>query len=72
MRRRGHPHGLVLCSAVLAPGRVHRCAARSTRGGHLMSAIVRPTLEVVLTESPGFLKRQTDPATGLALIRISP
>jgi predicted DNA-binding protein with PD1-like motif len=44
----------------------------STRGGHLMSAIVRPTLEVVLTESPGFLKRQTDPATGLALIRISP
>ena len=39
-------------------------------GGHLLSAKVRPTLEVILTESPGHLKRVHDPQTGLALIRI--
>ncbi len=39
-------------------------------GGHLLSAKVRPTLEVILTESPGYLKRVHDPETGLALIRI--
>lgn len=42
----------------------------STCGGHLLRAIVRPTLEVVLTDSPQYLKREFDPATGLALIRI--
>jgi predicted DNA-binding protein with PD1-like motif len=42
----------------------------STCGGHLLSAHVRPTLEVMLTESPAYLKREHDPATGLALIRI--
>jgi uncharacterized protein len=42
----------------------------SACGGHLLSATVRPTLEVILTESPGYLKRIYDPATGLALIRI--
>jgi uncharacterized protein len=41
-----------------------------TRGGHLLEARVRPTLEVVVTESPGYLKRERDPASGLALIRI--
>jgi uncharacterized protein len=38
-------------------------------GGHLLSAKVRPTLEVVLTESPAHLKRVHDPRSGLALIR---
>ncbi len=38
-------------------------------GGHLLSAKVRPTLEVILTESPGYLQRVHDPATGLTLIR---
>jgi predicted DNA-binding protein with PD1-like motif len=42
----------------------------SVRGGHLMEAHVRPTLEVVLNESPEHLQRQTDPETGLALIRV--
>ena len=42
----------------------------NTRGGHLLEAAVRPTLEVILTESPGHLKRVHDPETGLALIRI--
>lgn len=39
------------------------------RGGHLMEARVRPTLEVVLVESPVHLRKQMDPETGLALIR---
>jgi predicted DNA-binding protein with PD1-like motif len=39
-------------------------------GGHLLAAKVRPTLEVILTESPGYLRRRHDPASGLALIRI--
>ena len=39
-------------------------------GGHLMEAHVRPTLEVILVESPGHLQRQYDPETGLALIRV--
>ena len=37
-------------------------------GGHLIEAVVRPTLEVVLTESPAHLRRTKDPETGLALI----
>ncbi|HEX6533673.1 MAG TPA: PPC domain-containing DNA-binding protein [Gemmatimonadaceae bacterium] len=42
----------------------------SARGGHLLEAHVRPTLEVVLTESPTHLQRQPDPVSGLALIRL--
>jgi predicted DNA-binding protein with PD1-like motif len=42
----------------------------TTRGGHLLEAHVRPTLEVVLTESPDHLKKRTDEETGLALIDI--
>jgi len=37
-------------------------------GGHLLKGIVRPTLEVIITESPSHLQRRHDPATGLALI----
>jgi predicted DNA-binding protein with PD1-like motif len=39
-------------------------------GGHLIEAKVRPTLEVMLTESPGHLHRRHDERTGLALIDI--
>jgi uncharacterized protein len=42
----------------------------TAHGGHLLEAHVRPTLEVVLTESPATLKRRSDPETGLALIDI--
>ena len=42
----------------------------SAHGGHLLEARVRPTLEVVLTESPSHLVRQHDPQSGLALIRL--
>lgn len=38
-------------------------------GGHLKDAWVRPTLEVVLNESPAHLVRVHDPVSGLALIR---
>lgn len=40
----------------------------STCGGHLIEADVQPTLEVMLTESPQWLRRRVDPTTGLALI----
>jgi predicted DNA-binding protein with PD1-like motif len=38
--------------------------------GHLKSAEVRPTLEVLVTETPSHLTRRKDAATGLALIRL--
>ena len=40
----------------------------STVGGHLLSAEVRPTLELVVTVSETHLRRRHDPASGLALI----
>lgn len=40
----------------------------TTRGGHVLDAHVRPTLEVMLVESPLQLQRATDNETGLALI----
>ena len=40
----------------------------ATRGGHLLSARVWPTLEVVLIESPRHLRKRHDAETGLALI----
>jgi uncharacterized protein len=41
----------------------------TTLGGHLKKGHVRPTLEVIVTESPLHLHRIHDPKTGLALIR---
>ena len=43
----------------------------STLGGHLLEAHVRPTLEIVLVESPPELRRTFDPASGLALLDLS-
>lgn len=40
----------------------------TAHGGHLMEARVRPTCEVVLTESPKKLHKKLDPESGLALI----
>ena len=40
----------------------------TAHGGHLMEARVRPTLEVIVVESPQHLVRKTDDETGLALI----
>jgi predicted DNA-binding protein with PD1-like motif len=39
-------------------------------GGHLLSAVVHPTLEIILEESPGYLQRRIDKETGLPLIVI--
>jgi predicted DNA-binding protein with PD1-like motif len=43
----------------------------STRGGHLLSGTVRPTLEVVLTEVPARLRRKKRADIGIALIDIA-
>lgn len=40
----------------------------SACGGHLLEAHVRPTLELMLVESPAWLRRRFDAASGLALI----
>src|SRR5437588_1127978 len=39
----------------------------STRGGHLFEAIVRPTVELVLTTFSSSVRRKIDPETGLPL-----
>jgi uncharacterized protein len=40
----------------------------TTRGGHLMAGTVRPTLEVVLTDTPAHLRRKKNADIGIALI----
>jgi hypothetical protein len=42
----------------------------TAHGGHLLSATVRPTCELILTESPTHLQKQIDPESGIALIRL--
>ena len=40
----------------------------AARAGHLMKGHVRPTLEIIVTETPGHLAKVKDPASCLALI----
>ena len=42
----------------------------TAHGGHLLKAHIRPTCEVVLTESPTHLQKVIDPQSGLALIKL--
>lgn len=42
----------------------------TTRGGHVLEARARPTLELVLVESPVQLRRRFDETVGLALISL--
>ena len=42
----------------------------TAHGGHLLQAHVRPTCEVVLTDSPAHLKKEFDPAAGIMLIKL--
>ena len=42
----------------------------SAYGGHLLEARVRPTCELILTESPEHLRKYVDPVSGLALIKL--
>jgi len=46
-------------------------ADATAHGGHLVEGQVRPTLEIILTETPAHLQRRFDPETGLALINPS-
>lgn len=41
----------------------------TTRGGHLIDATVRPTLELMVIESPQHLIRDFDQASGLVLLK---
>lgn len=43
----------------------------TTRGGHLLRATVRPTLEVTVVETPAHLRRRRRPELGLALIDLA-
>jgi len=43
-------------------------ADATAHGGHLIEASVRPTLEIVVTETPRPLHRRFDPTSGVALI----
>ena len=40
----------------------------TTRGGHFLKGIVRPTLEVTVVETPAHLRRRKRPELGIALI----
>lgn len=42
----------------------------SAWGGHLLEGVVRPTLEIIVSEAPASLARRHDPETGLALIKL--
>jgi uncharacterized protein len=59
--------GEVLLHAHVALGR----SDGTTRGGHLLEGHVRPTFEAIVSESPGYLRRSFDPASGLPLIDLS-
>jgi hypothetical protein len=51
--------------------RAHLVVGRSdgiAQSGHLLEARVRPTCELILTESPIHLQKKLDPESGLALI----
>jgi len=41
----------------------------TAHGGHLLEARVRPTCELILTESPVRLRKKLDPEAGIALIQ---
>jgi predicted DNA-binding protein with PD1-like motif len=42
----------------------------TAHGGHLLRAFIRPTCEVVLTESAAHLQKFIDRESGLALIKL--
>jgi uncharacterized protein len=43
-------------------------ADATAHGGHLVEGIVRPTLEIVMTETPAHLRRRFDRQSGLPLV----
>jgi predicted DNA-binding protein with PD1-like motif len=67
-------------SLVISPSRTEsrRCHAHvvvghsdgTAHGGHLLEARVRPTCELILTESTAHLQKKLDPESGIALIQV--
>ncbi|MGA7403011.1 MAG: PPC domain-containing DNA-binding protein [Candidatus Sulfotelmatobacter sp.] len=49
---------------------VGRSDGTAAHGGHLLEARVRPTCELMLTESPTHLQKKFDPESGIALIQL--
>jgi uncharacterized protein len=52
---------------------IHAVLGRRDGGalaGHLLEGHVRPTLEIIITESPTYLCKAKDPTSGLALINL--
>ncbi|HEU4753935.1 MAG TPA: PPC domain-containing DNA-binding protein, partial [Armatimonadota bacterium] len=47
-------------------------AQARTYSGHVAKAVVRPTLELFLTDLGGELRRKKDPETGLELLALAP
>jgi predicted DNA-binding protein with PD1-like motif len=44
----------------------------TAHGGHLLKGWVHPTLELLIVESPSFLARTVDEASGLPLLKFEP
>ena len=42
----------------------------TAHGGHLLRAVVHPTVELIVNESPGYLQREMNEKTGLPLIKL--
>jgi hypothetical protein len=42
----------------------------TAHGGHLLKGLVHPTLEIMLTESPSWMKRKMDRESGIPLIEL--
>ena len=42
----------------------------TAHGGHLLKGVVNPTLEIILTESPAWMKRKMDAQSGIPLIEL--
>ena len=69
---------LVLTGGITLYGNEHKIHAHvvlgkedgSAHGGHLIKAIVHPTLEIILNESPVYLERKMDEKIGIPLIKI--
>jgi len=61
------PDGKAALHAHLVIGR----SDGSAMAGHLGKAHVRPTLEVIVTESPAHLRKKIDKVSGLALLRMT-
>jgi predicted DNA-binding protein with PD1-like motif len=58
----GEPQLHAHAAVAVADGRV--------LGGHVQTATVRPTCEIILIETPEPLRKKVDPESGLALIRL--